>query len=183
MQMNFFKRAAIGAAVAAAAVAAAPAHADPFLITFDVSGVLSNDEAGAAINQILAMAADPWKRVVGVSWDVTLLADSPSFLSEMEVIVNGGMLSLRPGLGVDAPGTESFSGSTDLVAAGIDFQVGGSGLRLEFAETFDDFLNDWDGQWLRGTLSFNLIPEPASYGLAALALFGIAAGRRRQAKA
>jgi hypothetical protein len=182
MHLNQMKRSAIGMAVVAAAMAAGSAHA--YVATLDVAGIFSNDVLGSASNEtrFLDLVADA--RIIGISWDVSLFADAPSWLSEMSVDLNdgaGGGFSLSPGFGVNNPGTESFSGTADLVALGSAFSLGASGrLNFEFFETFDDFANDWDGIWRQGTLTVTYVPEPASFGLAGLALLGLGATTRRR---
>lgn len=98
---------------------------------------------------------------------------------------DGQAVNLRPGSGVNNPGTGSFSGTASLVDLGISFDIGADGkLYLQFFETFDDGPGT-DGIWDSGTVSFGnigVVPEPATYGLMALGLLGIGvAARRRQA--
>ena len=188
MKWQFLNRPAIGlaAVAAAAAMATAPAHAAPAQVTLDVSGIFSNDELGAAINELRSIGFAVGARITGIAWDVDLFADSPSWLSEISVDLSsdGGVgLSLSPGIGDNFSGTGSYFGAADLVALGLDFAIGASGqLKFEFFETFVDFPGDWDGLWERGTLTVTYVPEPASFGLAALALLGAgAASRRRKA--
>lgn len=180
MQMNQLKRSALAAA-AAAALAVGSAHGSE--VTLDVSGIFSNDVLGSAINEIRSIHLGG-ARITGISWDVGLFADSPSWLSEMSVDLNDGTgagFSLSPGFGDDFSGADRYIGSADLVALGLDFVLGGNGtLNFEFFETFDDFPGDWDGIWERGTLTVSYVPEPATFGLAALALLGLGASARRR---
>lgn len=187
MGLEALKRSAIALAVAAGAFAAAPAQAA--VVTIDVGGILSNGEFGDALNEVLSVSVGAWQNVVKLSWDVELLADNPSWLSEMSVDIaggNGGGVTLTPGFDANQSGTGSFAGSFDLLVAGLSFHSGGSGnLRLEFFEQFDDFTgappNDhWDGIWLAGSISIETVPEPASYGLMGVALLGAAVASRRR---
>lgn len=161
------------------------------LYNFDVSGISSNDGFGSPINERRQINVGANALITGIGWNVTLFADAPSWLSEMAVGfgATGGAqgISLRPGIGVNAPGTQSFSsgGILDLVGLGLDFSVGADGLlNLEFYETFDDFANDFDGIWQSGLLTIEAttttaVPEPATLGLLAVGLLAVAARRRR----
>lgn len=159
---------------------------------FDVTGILSNDELGAAVNQVFLVDVGANSHVIGIGWDTTQFADSPSFLSEMAVMFGStstNFVSLRTGVGDDVPGTASYSsgGVVDLVGVSLDFNVDADGkLRLEFFETFDDFADDWDGKWESGHLTIRVesaIPEPSTYALMGLGLAGLAAWTRRRTKA
>jgi hypothetical protein len=155
--------------------------------TFDVSGILSNDGFGAAINEVFFLDVGANNTITGIGWDVVLSADSPSWLSEMRVDLTDSAitagLSLAPGIGVDTPGTQAFSsgGVLNLADFDLEFDVGPDGqLRLEFWEFFVDYPGDFDGIWQSGTLTITAIPEPATYGLMALGLLGVAAAARRR---
>jgi hypothetical protein len=171
------------AAIASAALAAGTAHAGA--ITIDVSGAMSVGELGDSGNEIRFVSLATGARVTGISWDVTLIADAPSWLSEMGIDIsdNGGAgFQLFPGFGDDSSGSASYSGTFDLVAAGLDFTVGASAqLMLEFFEFLDDDTVSPDGMWARGsTITVSYVPEPASFGLAGLALLGAGLATRRR---
>ena len=163
------------------------------LYNFDVTGIFSNDGLGAAINERRTLNVGSNARITGLGWNVTLFADSPSWLSEMAVTFgsssNTDIVRLRPGIGVNSPGTETFSsgGLVDLIGLGLDFSVDADGLlRMEFFETFVDWPGDWDGIWQSGLLTIEAttassVPEPATLGLLALGLAAVAARRRRAA--
>jgi hypothetical protein len=182
MQMNQFKRAAISSALVAAAMAAGSAHA--YEVTLDVAGIYSNGLLGTSGNETLFVDLFAGARITGISWDVTLFADAPSWLSEIGVDLNDGGsagFSLFAGIGDYASGTQSYSGAADLVALAADFTLGASGrLNFEFFESFDDFPDDWDGLWQSGNLTVTYVPEPATFGLAALALLGLGLSSRRR---
>ncbi|MBX3380073.1 MAG: PEP-CTERM sorting domain-containing protein [Phycisphaeraceae bacterium] len=173
-------------AFAGMAVAASAANAAIFNI--DVSGIYSNDEYGSPINVVQYLnTAIANGHVVSIGWDVQIYADSPSWLSEISVAFeNSGQSAgvfLAPGTGDDFPGTSSYSsgGLLDLIGLGLDFNLDANGiLRLEYFEGYDDYFQDWDGQWLTGTLSIEILEVPAPSAFALLGFAGIVAGRRRR---
>lgn len=156
---------------------------------FDVSGIYSNDGYGSPNNEVfnLDVGANSW--VTGIGWDVSIYAAPPGWLSDMEVAFEDSAQStgvfLTVGLGDDFSGSGSYSsgGLVDLVGLGLQFQVGADGkLRMEFFESFDDYIDDWDGLWESGTLSVQVtaVPEPGTYALTLLGLAGIAVVARRR---
>ena len=133
--------------------ALAPVGLDTSIFNFDVAGIYSNDPYGSPINEVfnLDVGANAW--VTGIGWDVAIYADTPSWLSEMQVAFEDSTQSagvfLTVGVGDDFPGDGAYSsgGIVDLIGLGLQFQVGADGkLRMEFFEGFDDFENDWDGK-------------------------------------
>jgi hypothetical protein len=157
--------------------------ADRAITVVNLNNVRSFDGAGDANNVIINQLIAANAQIVGIGWDVTLFADSPSWLSEMVVgfgPTSGTLINLTPAIGDDFPGTQNYSsgGIVDLVALNLNFSLLADGnLRMEFFEAFNDFTNDWDGIW-NGTLTIQWIPTPGA--LAILGLGGIAAGRRRR---
>lgn len=192
------KMAAFAAAVALSPVIATPANA--VVVFFDVTDVFSFDPAGDPLNEVYNLDIGPGSEVIGIGWDATLFADTPSWLSE--AVVRFGSTStpfqvdLTIGLGDDFPGTATYSsgGIVDLVSLGFNFNVDADGLlRLEFYEAFDDFIDDWDAIWLEGEIAVEYlpgdigVPAPASWALM-MTGFGVAglalrARRSRSAKA
>jgi hypothetical protein len=158
---------------------------------FDVAGIYSNDEYGSPVNEVfnIDVGANAW--VTGIGWDVSIYADSPSWLSEMTVAFEDSALStgvfLTVGVGDDFSGAGAYSsgGIVDLVGLGLQFQVGADGkLRMEFFEDYDDFEGDWDGIWESGALSVQVmtpaVPEPTTYALMLLGLAAVAGVARRR---
>lgn len=173
-------------AFAGMAIAASAANAAVFNI--GVNQVFSNDPQGDPLNIVqIVNTAIANGQVVSIGWDVTLFADDPSWLSELTVgfsdSAQTGGVDLAPGFGDDFSGTQAYSsgGLVDLIGLGLDFSLGADGLlRLEFFEGFDDFANDWDGIWISGTLSVEVLEVPAPSAFALLGFAGVVAGRRRR---
>ena len=125
--------------------------------------------------------------ITGVGWNVTLEAFAPSLLDDMQVEIgntnNEFPISLAPGAGVFASGTQTFSSGAVLKFADFGFPnvaLTGDVLRLQFSEFFDD-LEGADGQWLQGgvlTFQYIIVPTPGVISLAGLA--GLVALRRRR---
>ncbi|MFN3288201.1 MAG: hypothetical protein ACK40H_07105, partial [Sphingomonadaceae bacterium] len=148
--------------------------------SFDVTGIFSVDGLGDPLNERFTLALGSGAHITGIGWDVTLFADSPSFLSEMVVAFgttsNPYFVFLTPGVTDSFPGIESYSsgGIVDLIGLGLDFFLDADGLlQLEFFETFDDFFDDWDGIWEAGTIDIEYstgddpdpVPTPGAFGL------------------
>ena len=188
------KNFALSALALAAIGFAAPANAATYLLDVDVSGVLSNDEQGSPINTILEIALPTDAVITGIAFDVTLFADSPSWLSEMVVAFLDSPvgLQLTPGVGETFSGTGTYSSGGIIDLASIDptfpFAVTDGFLTLEFYESFDDFFLDFDGVWESGTLTFQyesdmvpggLVPEPATWAMM-IGGFGLVGGALRR---
>jgi hypothetical protein len=164
-------------------------------LVVNVAGVESFGEVGDSGNTVLTFNVGAFATITGISYNVNLTAFSPSWLSELGLYFGDTDQStgvyFTPGFEDSNPGTGTYADAADLVALGLDFQVGADGLlRLEFFEDFDDAAVSPDGIWNFGTITFTTdaidvppgtVPEPASGLLmgAGLALIGYTARRRR----
>lgn len=182
--MHKFKMWPAAAAVAAALVASAGAHAATQ--TVDVAALLSQGELGTSSNPTFSFFLGASATISSVSYNVTLEANGPSWLSEMGVAVTDSTqtvgMQLFPGFGENVAGVKRSTGLLNSPADGLGFSVGQDGmLRLEFFESASDGLMP-DGVWRQGSLSFEFtpaVPEPSTYALMLLGVGGIALMRRR----
>lgn len=169
-------------------------------LVVNVAGIQSFGEYGDADNTVLTYNVGANVTITGISYNVNLTAFSPSYLSELALAFEDSSQAkgvfFTPALDDLNPGTGTYADSADLVALGLDFQVGADGiLRLEFFEDFDDGSVAPDGIWNFGTITFftdavdpvdpGEVPEPATGMLmaAGLALMGYTVRRRNCAKA
>jgi len=165
-------------------------------LVVDVTGIQSFGKIDNPGNTVLTFDVGANSTVTSVALDVNITAFSPSFLSEIGVLVEAsdqtGSFRIFPADETSSPGTGSYTDFSDLVELGLSFDVGSDGiLRLEFFDDFDDFVGA-DGQWNFGTITFGIetvdveepgeVPEPSTTLLmgAGLAMLGYA-GRRRRA--
>ncbi len=168
--------------------------ADAAVLTVDVTGRQTFDLFQDTSNTVLLFNIGAGSLVTSLTFDLTIatVSGSGSYLSEAAIYytdspVTDGVV-FRPGIADANSGTATYTGTSDLVALGLDFAVGANGLlRIEFAESFDDLPNAADATFTRGTLAFTYtplagaVPEPASWALM-IAGFGLVGGamRRRQ---
>ncbi len=151
-------------------------------ITLDLSGINSWDLQGDDSNEQLAVYQPMFNWVIGVSWDVTIVTNGGSWLSEA-VIGFEDELFLTPGIGNDFAGTLSFSsgGMVDLIGEGLDFFYSPDGfLDIEFFESFDDVADEVDAYFAAGSTIQVKFAYPAPGSLALLGFAGIGASRRRR---
>jgi len=191
MLMRYLNKMLVGLSlVVCSSVFAAP-------LVVDVAGIQSYGEQDDAGNTVLEFNIGSNATVTGISWDVGVTAFTPSWVSEIYMMISASDQTndiYFVASGRNAPGTAISSGSADLAALDLAVKVGADGiLRLEFFEAFDD-LEGADGFWNFGTFTFvtdavdvppptGNVPEPATGMLmgAGLALMGYTVRRRRMA--
>ncbi len=161
----------------------------------DVSGIESFDVLGAPGNAVIefdliaALGAAPGAvfDMTSIGWDVTITTFGNSVLSDASIYFDDNVapdlagLFLRPGIGVNTPGSQSFSsaGLIDLSDNNIaNILLPNGVLRLEFFEQFTDVAGGADAVW-SGTITIGTNYPPAP-GTAALLLLAGAAGARRR---
>ncbi|MDH0864693.1 PEP-CTERM sorting domain-containing protein [Mitsuaria sp. GD03876] len=177
---------AAAAAIAALGLAAGAAQATP--VAIDVTGAQSVNLLGEAGNTVWFIDVGANASLNALSWALDLEAFSPSVLAEMQVSFGNSsgldLVTFTPGGADFASGLGSYAGSMDL--GGLGLGVGADGLlRVEFSEAYKDFaMGVAEGQWLGGTLTFDVtaaaaVPEPATALLALLGLGVMGAQVRR----
>jgi hypothetical protein len=138
-----------------------PASGD--IVVVDVADTPSYDSVGASCNIRMTIPAPSGRDSFnGIGWDVQLTATSPSWRSEIAVLitnVNGEGYVLRPGAADTSAGTGTYTsngvGKLCDVYGLPDLPLPDGNLYLEFYETYDDFSDcGQDGNWDSGTLSF-----------------------------
>ena len=184
------KSLSIAAAIAAAAVPAASANAATLII--NVAGAQSFGARGSAGNQVATYLLGAGAHITSISYNVTIEAFSPSWLSEAGIAftdstpITDGVL-LNPGIADDISGTRTYSDTANLVALGLDFFLKADGLlRTEFYEDFNDSAVNPDAIWRSGTITITYdaasaaVPEPATWAMMMLGFGLLGAGMRRR---
>lgn len=152
------------------------------------TGISSHGLLGDEGNTVLQIDIGAFTRLNALDWSVRLEAFAPSTLAELQVSFGNStgldVVTLAPAAADGFSGIGDYIGTVDLRDLGLAAGADGV-LRIEFSEAYKDAAAGMaDGQWLSGTLRFEIspVPEPASAGLAlgGLALVAFAAVRRRQ---
>lgn len=183
---NTLKRAVLGAAL----ITVLTGGADAAVLTVQLHDVANYGNLSDPSNIVNSYNIGAFSEVVAFSYDVTITAYNPSWLSEASIYISDsatlGSFGVRPASGIGHSGIETFSGSRDLTALVRSFLVGADGiLRVEFAESFDDL--DGVDSLFNGTLSFTYnpfvagVPEPASWALM-IGGFGLVGGALRRSR-
>ena len=138
----------------------------------DTTGILNNDERGAASNVVLDFYVGSGASITSLAWNVNVTSYPGSYLSEMKVTFSdtlGSGITFTPGNGDDFDGTMNYAGFQDFGELGQIFNVGADGiLRLEFHDGLKDLAFDEpEGVWNSGTLTFGIaqVPEPPVYAM------------------
>lgn len=178
---------------AAAALTLASSGASAATLIVDVTNAIGTLPFGGTGNTRQAFTIGAGARVTAIAYDVTLTANSPSYLSEASVaLYQTGFpdtgIEFNPGGADDLSGTATYSGAVDLTTLGLDFAVGGDGiLRLEYF----DLLADGglpDSIWNSGTITVTYdavaaaVPEPATWGMMVIGLGIVGGTMRRRAR-
>lgn len=183
---------AVTTAVLSFAMLASATPAQAATLTFDVTGIESIGALFASGNRVELFDIGADSHVTGISYDLTIEAFSPSWLSEISIAFAdsdflGGVL-ISPGTGDNVPGVESYSDTFHLVLEGLDFFVGSDGLLyVEFYEELDDPSVEPDGRYLSGTVRVEYepvaapVPEPATWAMM-IGGFGLVGGAMRRRK-
>lgn len=172
----------------AVALANGNAQAAEKSMVIDVSGIKSIAPYGARESNF-SFDVGALARVTRLSWDITITAYEKSWLDEMEVTLYAGNrvdgYTFTPST-YQGSGTKHYSGSLDLEALGLGFNLAADGaLLLEFVDLYQDYPSGYaDGQWDSGSLTVGYVtaavPEPSSYAMLLLGLFAIGAVARRR---
>jgi len=159
-------------------------------LTIHLTGVESYGEVGDPGNTVLIFDVGANATITSIDYSLNVTAIDPSWLSELGLSLANSKgiegIAFNPGFGDTFAGTNTYTGSANLVDLGLTFRVGGDGLlRLEFYEDFDDFTGP-DGIWNFGTITFGIapyvvIPEPSTALLLGAGMLLIGLGRRRGA--
>lgn len=190
--MKTIMKSVLASAIVAASLSCA---ADAATLVVDVTGAQSHYDFGTAGNQVETYFIGAGSTITDVSYDVSITAFSPSYLSEATLAFTssdvdaGDGVFLAPGFADAHSGTGNYADSANLVDLGLDFSVGDDGLlRLEYFEDYDDASINPDAVWNSGTVTFTYtpadtgaVPEPATWAMM-ISGFGLVGGTLRASR-
>jgi MYXO-CTERM domain-containing protein len=178
--------------VASAAFAATTGMAFAGSQTFDLTGIVSYDSPGEALNHLINFDVGAGSEVVGISWDnvVGNGLGGPSWGNEMTMGLQDDTTTMVTLGFFPAEGSASAGGiwgpatggsASNLTDNGLQFTSATGNANLEFFEAYDDASGTADAQYDSGTVTIYWNEVPAPGALALLGLAGLAGTRRRRA--
>ena len=143
---------------------------------------------GTTGNTVLTYNLGANAHVTNIAYTLTLTALVPSWRWD-HVIRFGGSSSydveFKPAYDLQQPGTNTFTGTMDLAAAGMDFFLMGDGVfKLEFLDSFETrgLTAVWDDVRIGVTYQpgIGAVPEPAAWALMIVGVGAIGGRMRRR---
>lgn len=150
------------------------------LVNFDMATASSWDLELDPSNDIRTFTVTETTPMTNISWAGTVATRGASWRNEAVIYFGAPdpaqSFYITMGFADGSPGTTSYSGSADIVAA-LGFAINPAGTwTLEFFESYDDVADAIDADW--SNVNIAMVPAPGSVAL--LGLGALAAGRRRR---